>query len=462
MTRRSWDDGQVLATGFPERAATVILSAVAALFLFAASAPPAIGAVSEFPLPTANAAPAGIVAGPDGNVWVAETNASRIARVTPAGVVTEYLLPAGRGPMNLAVSGGLVFFTERDGDRIGRLDPAAGDVQASIVEFIVPGAGSAPTDIVAGSDGNLWFTQTGGAQIGRITSAGVVSEFVAGGVPGGITAGPDGNLWYTLRDSSRVVQMSTAGVVIASHGVPTLQSDPNNLGAITTGPDGALWFAAPGVDQIGRITTAGDQTRFSVPNASGIEELVTGADGALWYTAGRAGKIGRLSTDGVVSEYSLPGLTSGPAGITAGPGGALWFTELFANQVGAITTDTTPDAPALGPVGPPGPPGPAGTNAGLALVAFEVKPRKPKVGKRVKVRYVISASARVSLAVARGKRPAQIVTTADVDDAGVGTLTWGGKLRGKRAKPGRYRLTVTAQRGDESVVSSVRTRLRPR
>ena len=63
-------------------------------------------------------------------------------------------------------------------------------------------AGAQPTSIVAGPDGNLWFTEfNGGNRIGRITTAGVITEFstgiTAGALPYGITAGPDGNLWFT-------------------------------------------------------------------------------------------------------------------------------------------------------------------------------------------------------------------------------------------------------------------------
>ena len=37
--------------------------------------------------------------------------------------------------------------------------------------------GSAPSGITAGPDGNLWFTEFDGSRIGRITPAGVASEF---------------------------------------------------------------------------------------------------------------------------------------------------------------------------------------------------------------------------------------------------------------------------------------------
>ena len=35
-------------------------------------------------------APAGITAGPDGNLWFTESDASRIGRITPAGVASEF------------------------------------------------------------------------------------------------------------------------------------------------------------------------------------------------------------------------------------------------------------------------------------------------------------------------------------------------------------------------------------
>ena len=73
------------------RAALVGTLVPVAMAVFAQASP---GAVSEFPL-SAGSAPAGVAAGPDGNVWVAEAAADRLARVTPAGSVTEFTLPAG-------------------------------------------------------------------------------------------------------------------------------------------------------------------------------------------------------------------------------------------------------------------------------------------------------------------------------------------------------------------------------
>ena len=61
-------------------------------------------------------------------------------------------------------------------------------------------AGSQPRGITAGPDGNVWFTEENGNRIGRITPAGVVTEFPRRSrrsAPTEITAGPGRDLWFT-------------------------------------------------------------------------------------------------------------------------------------------------------------------------------------------------------------------------------------------------------------------------
>jgi len=70
----------------------------------------------------------------------------------------------------------------------------------------VPNEGCGAFGIIAGPDGNLWFTE--GAvdstdDIGRLTPAGSFTAFPLptdgsdGSEPYNITAGPDGNVWFT-------------------------------------------------------------------------------------------------------------------------------------------------------------------------------------------------------------------------------------------------------------------------
>ena len=73
-------------------------------------------------------------------------------------------------------------------------------LSVTINEFYIPASpASAPTQITAGPDGNLWFTEYFGEKVGRIAVNGIVTEFrlplpdpESG--PYGIAAAPDGNV----------------------------------------------------------------------------------------------------------------------------------------------------------------------------------------------------------------------------------------------------------------------------
>jgi len=52
--------------------------------------------------------------------------------------------------------------------------------------------------ITAGPDGNLWFVECASNKFGKITTAGVVTEFPSpSACPAYIVTGSDGNLWFT-------------------------------------------------------------------------------------------------------------------------------------------------------------------------------------------------------------------------------------------------------------------------
>lgn len=116
----------------------------------------------------------------------------------------------------------------------------------------------------------------------------------------------------------------------------------------------------------------------------------------------------------------------------------------------------------VGPVGPVGPAGPAGLNGagGADARLVIVVARTSVTSKRVSVRYALTGPVGVVLQV----RPASGGVTRTVarttGKAGVNTITWNRRLAGKRARPGRYRLTVVATVGGRTTSSSTTVRLR--
>lgn len=253
--------------------------------------------INEFTLPLTTTGPAGITAGPDGNLWFNEF-IGKIGRITPAGVVTEF--------PNYSSS------------------------------FMWPGG------ITAGPDGNIWFTEFNGegpagtGSIGRITPSGSISKFtVPIGQPQGIITGSDGNLWFT--NLVWVGRITPAGLLLPEFLV-NMAVGPG----ITLGPDDNIWFTDQSFyNYIGRMTASGDVTKFTFNYGSCycyeyLEQIVVGPDGNLWFTKWHGNKIGRITPAGVITEFPVPTANSEPIGITAGPDGNIWFTEYLGGKIGQV------------------------------------------------------------------------------------------------------------------------------
>jgi len=261
-----------------------------------------------------------------------------LAAMAPAQqvVINEYSIPSANSNANIITLGpdGALWFTERNSSKVGRITTAG-----VITEYPVV-ANSQPYAITTGPDGALWFVEQTGPAIGRITTSGAVNDYpVPGanfGAAGGIVTGPDGALWFTEQGSNQIGRITTTGAV-TEYVVPTASSVPTG---ITTGPDGALWFGEASGNKIGRITTAGAITEYPIPTAGASPGagIVTGPDGALWFAEQNSDKIGRITTTGVFTEYAVPTANSAPNWIAVGDDGALWFTEQNGNNIARITT----------------------------------------------------------------------------------------------------------------------------
>jgi hypothetical protein len=222
-------------------------------------------------------------------------------------------------------------------------------------------AGAALRGITAGPDGNVWFTEQNGNRIGRITPSGVVTEFSAGistgAAPGGITAGPDGNLWFTEQNGSRIGRITPQGVVTEfSAGI----SAGAGLLGITAGPDGNLWFTEVFGNRIGRLLI--DQTTVSI-SASAIVGFGQAAAGQTVSAAPSPASL--LVTTNSVSGYSLSVsrtafsggadiplalAVSAPAGAAAAFAGQAQIPSSGSLTVGSRTSPSAPTGDEWSPV----------------------------------------------------------------------------------------------------------------
>ena len=207
-----------------------------------------------------------------------------------------------------------------------------------IKEFDLPTPNSGATDITAGPDGNLWFTENGANKIGRITPAGVITEFtlsVPEAKPFGITSGPDGNLWFTTEgwEAQGIGRITPQGT-IDLYPLPTSGDSLRRyaiMGDIVPGPDGGLWWAEANRPRIGRATVDGTIDKSDWGRISGgnifrsIEAITNGPDGNVWWTDPFERRVGRITPVGAITHFPLPD-GQRPYGIASGPDGNLWVT----------------------------------------------------------------------------------------------------------------------------------------
>ena len=153
-----------------------------------------------------------------------------------------------------------------------------------MTELPTSGSSSGPQGIAAGPDGALWFTEQTANKVGRMTTAGALTEFDAAPGPFGITLGRDGALWFTQSG-------------MALPGAPS----------------------APGL--IGRLTAGGTLDLFPLPPQTGESpnDIAVGPDGAIWITDGPV--IARVGGDlsGTVPKLSRLALTRRTFRVPAGP-----------------------------------------------------------------------------------------------------------------------------------------------
>lgn len=281
------------------------LGAIAALILLAACssgsnaggippllAPVAPAVLATYPLPAANTIITSMAAGPDGNVWLYEGFANKVARVTPAGMFSE---------------------------------------------FAIPTANTEGTGITAGPDGNLWLAEDS-SKIARITPAGVFTEFLVGAFeqPVGAAFGPDGRVWFADYTPGKVGAMTAAGVVTL-YPLPNTSSFPFS---IAKGGDGNMWVCARGgTGTIDRVTTAGIVTEFPLPGKEGCNSIAAGADGNVYFTPYNGMHLGKITPSGAITLIAASNFINN---LTLGKDGKIYFGIGGGNiTLGSVAADGT-------------------------------------------------------------------------------------------------------------------------
>jgi streptogramin lyase len=336
--------------------ALVLGATVAALSPSSAAAAPAV--TGTFPVAGLETN-SKIAAGAEGDIWTTlGGNTVNVARVTPAGAVTEYELGLEAASGITAGPEGKIWVTA---------DKAVADFTPSNPEGTVVKTAAPEIEtfdsIVTGPDGKIWVaTENLVLRFAPGTPSLRETKPVPGldphdiDVVGGSVAVADGG-------APRIVVLDT-GLHVTEYSYGAAGGSQGLAGS----PSGQIAFSDPGAtpEQIGLITPPTPAlTLEQVGDPFGV---AYGADQAFWFAQFNNGELVRLTATG--QRSFLGGLPKeSPRQITAGPGNTLWVTLVKTGEEGvarisglepppAVVTPPTPTpvTPAPAPESHPAPP----------------------------------------------------------------------------------------------------------
>jgi streptogramin lyase len=421
--------------------------------------------------------PWAVAVAPDGAMLLADEGAEAIFRITPAGTVTT--VASGReldDPVGIAIApAGVAYLSDRNRDAVLRLELANGRVTK--LADVRDAAG-----LAFDRAGKLLVTDERAVRrvdpgTGAVTTA---AEGAPLDRPLDLAVALDGTTFVV--DGARVLRISPTGAksVLAS-GAPL--DDPN---AIDIGPDGDLVVA----DRAGAV--------IHVDRDTGAKSLVPG--GSVLRRPTGIASVGGAGVDAsgggngdpkgpaapppppVVPVPPVPVAPTVPAAGIPGPGG----TTIVRNPDGTFTVTKADGTVVTLPLGIT--PAHSGIK-GVDFVApgFKGKPRlsakrfraarrgkafiSVSIGTRIK--WALTEFARVTISVQKRRTLSRICRRklarssrhrtgcrkyvsvngrfATASAAGVNSVRFRGRLRGKRLKPGRYRFVIRARDGAGNV-----------
>lgn len=351
---------------FAPRALLLALAALALLAAPAAAAPVVSG---EFDVPGLGSNNK-IVQGPDGNMWLttAGGGGKEVARVTPAGEVTEYEIEAVT-PLGITVGPEGLIWVARNGGLVS-FNPA--DPEGSKTVFNVAQIGTDPS-VVLGPDGNLWVASTN-----KLTKVPPANPAAATEIPVvGLQTPKDidaaGSL-IVVAGFEHIFAVDMAGNVVGD------QKVGGQAQGVGGNPNGQYAFTQPVMTpkEIGLLAPGAAPV---IRSAEGTDPfgITLGADGAYWSPEFISDGLTRISADGTVTGITGFAKNSGPRQIAAGPGNTLWVTLEMTKKIGRVSGVENPPPPPPPPAAKPttqikkGPKGKVTTRAKKAKVAFRFR-----------------------------------------------------------------------------------------
>jgi RHS repeat-associated protein len=297
-------------------------------------------------LPNDSAGPWGVAEGPDGNVWAAETSVGYLAQMQPDGTTNKYSTGDGSAPLGLISGpGGDLWFTDGSGT-LGKMTTSG-----TLTDYDI-GAGSYPTGLADGPSGTVRVARTGYGDIATVASDGTISSTSSTiGNPWDIVAGTDGNDYFTeTNDGTSYIGSIDSGGTISEYALAAGHSvftGPNSMAFDPSlGTDGVVWFLDTGDNELGKFDVdTHDITYYPAPaDTSDLDGLTLATDGTVWFTqTATSGGLAQYDpSTGLTTEYPLASPDDNMYGLVQGANGDIYAADNSSNSI-----DTLSLAPAL-------------------------------------------------------------------------------------------------------------------
>ena len=236
--------------------------------------------------------------------------------------------------------------------------PKGRDTRVIITEYDLPRPLIEPHDVIVGADGNVWYSNFGEQNVGRLDpKTGQVSEFplpeLKQGWPQGslgLRPDKDGNLWIGMMYQGAIGRIDIQTGKVATYSLPPemnkAMAQVNMVRAESSAVDGKVWSQNNGFAAIHRLDLASGNIETIAPfkNAAAgenhnIYDVVPDSQNNLYFTDFAREHVGRIDAKTLaITLYELPTKKSAPRRGMMDAQDRMWFGEYRGNRIAMFDT----------------------------------------------------------------------------------------------------------------------------